>query len=73
VDAAVAEQLKAAGFNWLAVGIEPGDGRVRADDPVMPTQQQSARLAPWIGGGVPDHPANLCARDRNHHIIERKP
>ena len=25
------EKLKAAGFNWLAVGIEAGDGRVRAD------------------------------------------
>jgi radical SAM superfamily enzyme YgiQ (UPF0313 family) len=24
-------KLKAAGFNWLAVGIEAGDGRVRAD------------------------------------------
>lgn len=25
------EKLKAAGFNWLAIGIEAGDGRVRAD------------------------------------------
>src|SRR5207237_4932328 len=25
------EKLKAAGFNWLALGIEAGSGRVRAD------------------------------------------
>ena len=25
------DKLKAAGFNWLAIGIEAGDGRVRAD------------------------------------------
>jgi radical SAM superfamily enzyme YgiQ (UPF0313 family) len=42
------EKLKRAGFNWLAIGIEAGDGRVRADVDKGFTQDEVFRVVDQV-------------------------
>lgn len=44
------EKLKRAGFNWLAIGIEAGDGRVRADVDKGFSQDEVFRVVDQVRG-----------------------